>query len=163
VRLLSIRSNERAAQSVGIGIVETKALVFAFSSVLAATAGVLMTYSVGQFSSGSFDVLSVGLPLLAFAYLGGITSLYGALVGALSVPGGVVYVLVSGWFQNPGSWYLLFSGFVLILTAILNPEGIAGATAKLFSGRRSLSRRRPGPEGSVEPTSMSDGVEVKRG
>jgi branched-chain amino acid transport system permease protein len=163
VRLLSVRSNERAAASVGVGIVETKALVFGFSSVLAATAGVLMTYSVGQFSSGSFDVLSVGLPLLAFAYLGGITSLSGALVGALSVPGGVVYVLIGGWFQDPGSWYLLFSGCVLILTAILNPEGIAGATAKAFSGRRFLRRRRPPAEDRIKPLVLPEGVEVKRG
>jgi branched-chain amino acid transport system permease protein len=161
VRLLSVRSNERAAASVGVGIVETKAMVFAFSSVLAATAGVLMTYSVGQFSSAAFDVLSVGLPLLAFAYLGGITSLNGALVGALMVPGGVTYVLISGWFQDPGSWYLLFSGCVLILTAILNPEGIAGATAKMISGRRSRGRRRPAT--AVEQLVIADRVEVTRG
>lgn len=161
VRLLAIRSNERAAASVGVGIVETKALVFAFSSVLAATAGVLMTYSVGQFSSASFDVLAIGLPLLAFAYLGGITSLYGALVGALMVPGGITYVLVSGWFQDPGSWYLLLSGCALILTAILNPEGIAGAASKMVSGHR-LPRRHRSPAPKVEPLLAPDHVEVNR-
>lgn len=163
VRLLAMRSNERAAASVGVGIVETKALVFAFSSVLAATAGVLMTYSLGQFSSASFDVLSLGLPLLAFAYLGGITSLHGALVGALMVPGGVTYVLIGGWFEDPGSWYLLFSGCALILTAILNPEGIAGATAKAVAGRRFLRRRRQPAENRVEPLAVPDRVEVQRG
>ncbi|MCU1475359.1 MAG: livH3 [Subtercola sp.] len=162
VRLLAIRSNERAAASVGVGIVETKALVFAFSSVLAATAGVLMTYGVGQFSSASFDVLALGLPLLAFAYLGGITSLYGALVGALMVPGGVTYVLISGWFQDPGSWYLLFSGVALILTAVLNPEGIAGATSKLVSGLQLRRSRRHPAENRVEPLVNSDRVEVTR-
>ncbi|QJU52720.1 ABC transporter permease [Herbiconiux sp. KACC 21604] len=167
VRLLSVRSNERAAASVGVGIVETKAFVFGFSSVLAATAGVLMTYSVGQFSSASFDVLAVGLPLLAFAYLGGITSLYGALVGALMVPGGVTYVLIGGWFQDPGSWYLLFSGCALVLTAILNPEGIAGATAKAFAGRRFL-RRRPRLTEAVKPpvatsTAVPERVEANHG
>jgi branched-chain amino acid transport system permease protein len=163
VRLLAVRSNERASASVGVGIVETKALVFAFSSVLAATAGVLMTYSVGQFSSASFDVLSVGLPLLAFAYLGGITSLSGALVGALSVPGGVTYVLIGGLFQDPGSWYLLFSGFVLILTAILNPEGIAGATAKAFANRRFLRRRPTKEPERTEHHDISESVEAQHG
>ncbi|WP_111765960.1 ABC transporter permease [Nakamurella deserti] len=163
VRLLSVRSNERAAASVGVGIVETKALVFALSSVLAATAGVLMTYSVGQFSSAAFDVLSVALPLLAFAYLGGITSLTGALLGALMVPGGVTYVLVSGWFQDPGSWYLLLSGCVLILTAILNPEGIAGATSRMLSGQRLPVGRRPSTGDRAEPVVTTERVEVTHG
>lgn len=162
VRLLAVRSNERAAASVGVGILETKAFVFAFSSVLAATAGVLMTYSLGQFSSASFDVLAIGLPLLAFAYLGGITSLYGALVGALMMPGGVMYVLISGWFEDPGSWYLLFSGCALVLTAILNPEGIAGATAKMTEGLRLPRRRRAAPE-RVERGVVRDHVEAQHG
>lgn len=158
VRLLAVRSNERAAASVGVGVVETKALAFALSSVLAASAGVLMTYSLGQFSSASFDVLSVGLPLLAFAYLGGITSLYGALVGALMVPGGVAYVLISGWFVDPGSWYLLISGLALVLTAILNPEGVAGATSKMVSRRRRAVV--PEPAAGGEPVGSPAEVEL---
>lgn len=148
VRLLAVRSNERAAASIGVGVVETKAVVFALSSALAASAGVLMTYSLGQFSSASFDVLSVGLPLLAFAYLGGITSMYGALVGALMVPGGVVHVLLTRWLDDPGSWYLLVSGCALVVTAISYPEGIAGAVSRLLPH---LRRTRAHAAGVAEP------------
>jgi branched-chain amino acid transport system permease protein len=154
VRLLSVRSNAHAAASVGVGVVGTKALVFGFASALAATAGVLMTYSLGQFSTPSFDVLAVGLPLLAFAYLGGITSLYGALVGASMVPGGITYVLIGSWFADPGSWYLLFSGCALVLTAILNPEGIAGAASKMLSGSRPPRRPRPAARRDVEASAI---------
>ncbi|MEV6013407.1 branched-chain amino acid ABC transporter permease/ATP-binding protein [Streptomyces sp. NPDC051976] len=152
VRLLAIRSNERAAASIGVGVVETKAVVFALSSALAASAGVLMTYGLGQFSSSSFDVLSVGLPLLAFAYLGGITSIYGALVGALMVPGGVVYVLLTAWFDDPGSWYLLVSGCALVATAISYPDGIAGTVSRLLPPRREKSHQ------TVATTEPDDGI-----
>ena len=64
---------------------------------------------------------------LAVAYLGGITSFGGAIVAGLLGPLGVVYTALHQWFEL-GNSYALITGIGLIVTAILNPSGIAGET-----------------------------------
>ena len=55
------------------------------SAFLAGLGGSLIGYSRGQLSADSFTAL-VGLTLLAFAYLGGISSVAGALVAGTLAP-----------------------------------------------------------------------------
>ena len=64
------------------------------SSFLAGLAGGLLGYSRGQVSVGSFTAL-VGVSLLAYAYLGGITSVTGALIAGPLAPLGIGYVLLN--------------------------------------------------------------------
>ena len=125
-RFLAVRSNERAAASLGIDVQAAKLSGFAIASGLAGLGGTLIGYSRGQLSADSFAVL-VGVSFLAFAYLGGITSISGALVAGTFAPLGISYVIFNRLFSNIGNAYLLLSGISLILTAIFNPIGIAGA------------------------------------
>ena len=62
-----------------------------------------------------------------FVYLGGITSVSGALIAGVLAPLGLVFVLVDRTFKL-GHSYSLIAGIGLILTALFNPVGIAGAT-----------------------------------
>ncbi len=129
-RFLAVRSNERAASSVGIGASSTKLTAFAAASFLAGLGGALIGYSRGQLSPASFGVL-VGLTALALTYLGGITSLAGAVVGGMIAPLGLLYITIDRFFdldQGRTAYYILFSGVSLVLTTILNPIGIAGKT-----------------------------------
>ena len=89
-------------------------------------AGCLLGYSHGQLSAESFSVV-VGLQVLAMAYLGGITSFGGAIVAGMLGPLGLVYTALHQWFDM-GDYYALITGIGLIVTAILNPSGIAGQT-----------------------------------
>src|SRR5262249_40982235 len=91
-KMLAVRSNERAAASIGIGVPGIKLSAFALSSFLAGLGGALIGYSRGQLSSGSFGVF-VGLGLLATAYLGGITSASGSLVAGSAAALGIVFVI----------------------------------------------------------------------
>jgi len=150
---LAVRANERAAASSGIDVRRTKLIGFAISAFIAGVAGCLIGYSRGQLSAESFTVFA-GLQVLAVAYLGGIASFGGAVVAGILGPLGIVYVLLRGVFDL-GEYYPLISGLALILTAILNPVGIAGATRDQVAWVRSkLSRgrepdppaRRPAPE-----------------
>ena len=104
----------------------TKLLAFGVSSFLAGIGGTLIGYSRSQLSADSFAVL-VGVSFLAFAYLGGITSISGALVAGTFAPLGVGYVILDRNLSL-GKYYLLISGLSLIVTAIFNPQGIAGRT-----------------------------------
>ncbi len=76
-RMLAVRSNERAAAAAGISVRETKLAAYAISSVLAGTAGALYAYDYGSVSEPRFAV-PIALSLVAFSYLGGITSVASA-------------------------------------------------------------------------------------
>jgi len=77
--------------------------------------------------------------LLAYAYLGGITSVTGALIAGASAPLGIGYALLKDLLgENLDRYYLLISGLLLVTTSILNPIGIAGQVALT---RRRVSER----------------------
>ncbi|MEV0135301.1 ABC transporter permease [Dactylosporangium sp. NPDC050688] len=132
---LAIRSNERAAASAGIDVARTKLAGFALSAFLAGVGGCLIGYSRSQLSAESFNVV-VGLSVLCMAYVGGITSIGGALVAGLVAPLGVLYTLL-GSTLGLGRYYTLIAACALIVTAVLNPSGLAGGLTHL--------RRRPKP------------------
>lgn len=149
---LAVRSNERAAASVGIDVAFTKLVGFGLSAFIAGIAGSLIGYSRGQLSVESFTVLA-GLSLLAVAYLGGITSIGGAVVAGITGPLGIGYVFFAQTLSF-GRYYALVSGLGLILTAILNPVGIAGALEETVrSARRGISRS--GPPSNAGTTRMT--------
>ena len=118
-RFLAVRANERAAAACGVGLTATKLTAFALSALVAGLGGTLLGYGQGRLSFGSFGVF-VSLSYLAAAYLGGIASVSGALVGGLLVPSGLVFTVVDGKYQ------LLVTGLALILVAIARPQGILG-------------------------------------
>ncbi len=125
-KMLAVRSNERAAASVGISIAGVKLSAFALASFLAGIGGALIGYSRGQLSPASYGVF-VGLALLATAYLGGITSASGAIVAGIAGVLGISFVITDRVFHF-GKYYGLISGIGLILTVVFNPVGIAGKT-----------------------------------
>lgn len=129
---LAVRSNERAAASVGINVAWCKLAGFAVSAFLAGSAGTLIGYSRGQLSADSFTALT-GVSLLAIVYLGGIGGISGAVVAGVTGPLGVVYTVLNDSI-NMGEYYVLVTGVGLVVTAIFNPIGVAGATREHWDG-----------------------------
>jgi ABC-type branched-subunit amino acid transport system ATPase component/branched-subunit amino acid ABC-type transport system permease component len=129
-RFLAVRANERAAASVGINVSATKLIAFAFSSFIAGIGGALMGYSRGQLSADSFG-LFVGVSFLAFAYLGGISSISGALLAGTFIPLGINYLLfthvIGRYITAFDTYYFIIGGVGLIAAARTNPDGMAGA------------------------------------
>ena len=125
-RILAVRSNERAAASAGVHVAGTKLVGFAFSAALAAVAGCLVAYRFGSVSDASFGVMA-SLTALAFAYLGGVGTVGGAVASGLLVPSGVVFFLLSKLSGQVGPWETFIGGAVLVAMAIAQPEGVAGA------------------------------------
>ena len=88
-------------------------------------------------------VVLAGLNLLAIAYLGGITSVSGAVVGGTLAAGGVSFYVLQQYVGVSTEFTFLVGGVGLIITAVLNPEGIAGATRKTsqqLRGRLAFSK-----------------------
>lgn len=129
-RFLAVRSDERASAAVGIDVAGTKLTAFAISSFLAGVAGCMIGYSRGQLSAESFST-TVGLAVFAFAYLGGITSVSGAVVAGMLAPLGLVSVFADR-IIHLGNSYALVGGLALVMTAIFNPSGIAAKTVADF-------------------------------
>jgi ABC-type branched-subunit amino acid transport system ATPase component/branched-subunit amino acid ABC-type transport system permease component len=137
-RLLAVRDNERAAASAGINVAGAKVYAFALASALAGIAGCLLGYSRQQISADSFSVFA-SLSWFVFAYLGGITSVSGALVAGTFAPLGIGFVLLDRWL-HAGDSYTLISGVALILTTLFNPHGVVGAMHAIMSRIRASGR-----------------------
>lgn len=143
-RMLAVRSNERAAAAVGIDVARTKLTAFVISALIAGLGGAMLGYLRGTLSVESFSVF-VSLQLLALAYLGGITTVSGAIVAGMLAPGGLLFVVVDRNIAL-GQYYLLLSGVGLVVTAILNPEGIVAAVRSVCSRGKMSSEEQPREE-----------------
>lgn len=139
LRMLAVRANERAAAAAGVGPAGVKLLAFALSAAIAGTGGVMLAYRQTTLSFDSFGVL-VSLSVLATAYLGGIASISGATVGGLLASGGLVFYALDQWIGF-GRYQTLVAGLGLVLTAVLNPEGISGGVQESVAALRARLRR----------------------
>jgi branched-chain amino acid transport system permease protein len=124
-RMLAVRSNERAAAAAGVSVAGTKVLAFAVSAAIVGIAGGVIAYRSGGASPDRFDYLQ-SLVFFAYAYLGGIASVSGALVGGLIVSGGLLWTFLFNVVGVSPDFTLLLGGLGLILAAIFTPDGAAG-------------------------------------
>jgi len=141
-RMLAVRSNERAAAAIGVDVTAVKLSAFVISSSIAGVAGCLYAYNFESVTAGRFGVVSA-LAFLAFAYLGGITSVSGAIVGGLLVTEGLAVHAVNALLGISVEYQMLVAGLALILTIMFNPAGIAGAVS--VSLRRRAAARAVAP------------------
>ncbi len=121
-RMLAVRSNERAAAAAGIGPRSVKMTAFAVSSFVGAVAGVLYAYALSSVSIQQFGT-TTALTFVAFAYLGGITTVRGALVGALLAPGALAALVMTKLNISP-VYLLIIGGLGLIIAVVSAPDGI---------------------------------------
>jgi branched-chain amino acid transport system permease protein len=146
-RMLAVRSNERAAAAAGINVRNVKLAAFGISAFIAGIAGALYGYNFSSVTATRFSALTA-LSLIAFAYVGGITTVLGAvLAGLISVEALIPYALEK-WLGISGNWALLFGGVALVVTLFQNPEGVAGATYRkrqLRRGGRSIGGKEEAP------------------
>ena len=88
-QMLAVRANERAAAAAGINVARVKIIAYAISSFIAGTAGWMYAYNFGSVSAARFGFL-IALGFVAFAYIGGITMVSGAVIGGLVATEGLV-------------------------------------------------------------------------
>jgi branched-chain amino acid transport system permease protein len=144
-RMLAVRSNERAAGALAIDVARAKLLVFAMSSFIAGVGGSLVAYRFGNVSDSSYGVVA-SLAALAVAYLGGITSVSGAVTAGVVAASGVVFFATGKIVGTFGKWEALISGVLLIVMTIHNPEGIAGAIRTRVEHARAAAVNRKQPD-----------------
>jgi branched-chain amino acid transport system permease protein len=152
-QMLAVRSNERAAAAVGINVRNVKLGAFAISSFIAGIAGALYGYNFGSVTASRFSALTA-LSLIAFAYVGGITMVSGAVFAGIISVGALVPYALEKWFGISGNWALLVGGLALILTLFQNPEGVAGALHRARAPTKARATPR-GPAARRPATALS--------
>jgi branched-chain amino acid transport system permease protein len=153
-QMVAVRANERAAAAAGVDVARTKAIAFAISAFVAGVGGAVLAYRAGGVSQSRFTY-DQSLLLFAFAYIGGISRISGAVVGGLLTSGGVVFVVLDRVFGVPSEFTLLLGGISLIVTVIVHPEGIAAKlTPKRFTAVREPvdGEEPPGAPDAPEPS-----------
>jgi ABC-type branched-subunit amino acid transport system permease subunit len=126
--LVAVRSNERAASSVGIRVAPAKLYVFGLSSFIAGIGGGLLAYEQGTVSSASFAVFT-SLSLLAVAYVAGIGRIAGAVIAGVMFASDGLFVSFLDKELHVGQYQMIVAGVALAFTAIQNPDGVASEVA----------------------------------
>jgi len=131
--LAALRDGEIAAVSSGVNPTAYKTFAFGMSAAFAGVAGALLAIDVAYVNPDTFP-LSQSILLLASLVLGGMGSLYGALLGALIMEFLPIYAqdppLASGVLskQSPAVVF----GVILIVIMFVAPSGLAGLLRRLL-------------------------------
>jgi sulfate-transporting ATPase len=138
--MLAVRSNERAAASMGISVVTAKLYAFAIGSAVAAAGGVILSYRSRtpvyyEFASG------LSIDAVANATIGGIAWIAGAPLGSQLLPGAVFARLMGELISGIEEYLPLIGGVGLILMLIQAPDGLAKFNVEEF--RRLAKKLRP--------------------
>jgi sulfate-transporting ATPase len=143
-RLLAVRSNERAAASLGISVVGVKLYAFAVAAGIAATGGVLLSLRQSNVGFGQYGVLGSVL-LVQYAVIGGIAWVSGIIssTGAPGAVGAKIFADLVPEGTNVTAWLAVLSGLSAVLVLRRAPDGIAAMhsrAAHRFTERFQLPR-----------------------
>ena len=138
-QMLAVRADETAAAAAGISVSKVKLQAFALSAFLAGLAGGLMAYRAGRVSEQGF-VAFQSITFFALAYIGGIATIAGALIGTFLAPGAPAAL----WLKNAiGSVQVsqTLSGVGLVMTVVTQPDGLANMVRNEREKRRLKAAR----------------------
>jgi branched-chain amino acid transport system permease protein len=130
--LAALRDGEAAAISSGVSPALYKTFAFGLSSAYAGVAGALLAIQVAYVNPDTFPV-SLSILLLASLVLGGLGSLYGALLGALIMEFLPIYAQEPPFLStglSKQSPPVIF-GVFLIVVMFLAPSGLMGLLRRL--------------------------------
>jgi branched-chain amino acid transport system permease protein len=130
--LRATREDPAAAQGVGVNVHRERLWAFTLSGALAGFAGGLYVHLLGSITTEQV-YLELTFVTLAMLVVGGVTSLWGAVVGALAVSGLDSFlseseegVDVGVTLDLPQGTRLVFLGAIMALVLIVRPSGITG-------------------------------------
>ncbi len=123
-RLIAVRTNERAAASLGISVFGVKLYAFAVSAALAAVAGILVGFR-GQVITYTEFNLFASINSLGNAVIGGLGYVLGAAFGAPNAIGGIGTRVIVDWFHLKNQWDLIIGSLIVFVILIVHQNGIA--------------------------------------
>jgi branched-chain amino acid transport system permease protein len=131
-RLRASREDPAAARGVGVNVHRERLWAFTFSGALAGFAGALLVHLLGSITTEQV-YLELTFLTLAMLVVGGLTSLWGAVVGALVVSALDSFLIeaeqgvdVGVSLDLPQGTRLIFLGAIMALVLIVRPSGLTG-------------------------------------
>jgi len=115
----AIRDNEIAAEMMAIDSTRQKVLVFSLSAFFAGCCGGFYAHILQYIHPDNFTFFK-SLEYLIYLYIGGATSISGAMSGAF------IFTLVPELFRKFQAWRMVIYSMVLVLVMIFRPNGILG-------------------------------------
>lgn len=130
--LRAIHSSEPAANAMGVDVSKFKVMVFIYSAILASLAGSLYAHYLNFVNPSTFD-LFFSIKLLIMIALGGMHSIWGAVVGAA-----IITFLSYEWLHYFEEFEVIVYGAILLVVVIFLPHGLVGmpATIKGWLGKQ---------------------------
>lgn len=129
--LRALATSEVAAESAGIAVGRHKLVVFALSAAFAGLAGGVYAYYIGYVAPGSFPLL-LSIEYVVMAVVGGLGTIWGALVGATAITLLVQLLNHIGTMEGMPSYapnvlsYGVYA-LLLVLVVLFLPRGIVPA------------------------------------
>jgi ABC-type branched-subunit amino acid transport system ATPase component/branched-subunit amino acid ABC-type transport system permease component len=159
-RLIAVRTNERAAASLGVSILGAKLYAFVLGAMISGVAGVLLVFRFPTARFGEYSGIS-SILMMQNAVLGGVGTLNGPLIGSGSMPGSVgqkVFGFIPG---DVALWIAFLSSLGLMVLLTYTPDGMSFLMKKqndpwLAPLRKRFSRPRP----SIDLTLSGDAQTV---
>jgi branched-chain amino acid transport system permease protein len=148
----ALRTSEAMAASSGVGVGRLKIVVFAISAAMAGVGGGIYQLVLGATTPDTFAV-TLSLSLITASILGGIRSLWGAVIGAAFV----VYVPDEAAALGDSAPQFVYAGVLLAVIYLLPggvarlPQRVAAAAAGVRASRPVLRTTGTNPEGGGTP------------
>jgi len=146
LELLAIRDDEERALGLGVRTEMVKLSAFVLSAFFVGMCGAVLEYFIGSvFFNSAFDAqFDVLLALMAF--LGGLGTISGPLLGALILEPIRQYLTIA---VGQNGLNLVIEGALFLAVVLLLPQGIVPAVSKLLFGRKAAQTETPvAPEAS---------------
>jgi branched-chain amino acid transport system permease protein len=125
LNLLAVRDNPIAAEAMGVDNARIKSITFGISALYTSVAGALSAISVQFVAPDSFNVF-LSITLLVGAVVGGLSSLSGALFGAVFIQ---FVPRFAEQVSKAAPWAVY--GAILLVLMLVWPAGVAGGIARL--------------------------------
>ncbi len=152
-RLIAVRTNERAAASLGIDVMMAKLYAFALAAAIAALGGILLAFRLSSISYESFDSFT-SVTYVGLALVGGVGHLLGAFVGGTMATAGLNQEILESTWEGVGRWIQLISGIAILLTVLQYQDGVAAEWVKMF--RLAKKARKWGQPYTIELADVAD-------
>lgn len=137
-----IRENEQRARMLGYNVTVYKLIAFVASGAFAGVAGVLAVYVNGFVNASQFSLLQAGDAII-YTMIGGQATLIGGVVGAVIIEG------TSNYVSQLTDAYPLIVGLLLLVTVVVEPDGLVGLWKRL----RAFLRSDPADDTEEPPSS----------
>jgi ABC-type branched-subunit amino acid transport system ATPase component/ABC-type branched-subunit amino acid transport system permease subunit len=123
-RLIAVRSNERAAASIGIDITGAKFFAFSLSSAIAGLGGILIAFQSYTVVYTNYTPLE-SITFVAYAVIGGVGFVSGGFLGATMIAGAVGAMLIQNVLSGSGKYITLIGGVLTLVLLLQNQNGLA--------------------------------------